>query len=217
MVEIKIGAIVESGGVEIGRIERVILDRDWYEVTHLVIKHGGGLNARHLLMPVNWMVRCDHNRVRIERSEEEISALTNFEVQHYVSLDHLDQEHLEHPRSKVKPSDWINYFVPLFANAFGDPFHTPGVLVTDQLLTPSESAIRRGINVESSDGHKLGEVHEVVLNEPDWRLSGIIMARGFVLKHPMRLPADWISKIERERIVLNRSKKQVVEWEKQRG
>jgi uncharacterized protein YrrD len=217
MIEIKIGVIVESGGEEIGRIERVILDREWYELTHLVIKHGGPLNPRHLLMPVSWVVRCEHDRVLIERTEDEISALPNFEIQHYVSLDNLDQEHLEHPRSKVKPSDWINYFVPIFANAFGEPFHTPGVLVTDQLLSPSESAIRRGISVESSDGHKLGEVHEIVLNEPDWRLSGIIIVRGIVLRHLMRLPADWISKIEKERIVLNRSKKQVVEWEKQRG
>jgi hypothetical protein len=43
------------------------------------------------------------------------------------------------------------------------------------------------------------------------------MARGFVLKHPMRVPADWIAKIERERIVLNRSKQQVEDWEKQQG
>jgi hypothetical protein len=31
------------------------------------------------------------------------------------------------------------------------------------------------------------------------------------------VPADWVAKIERERIVLNRSKKQVEDWEKQKG
>jgi sporulation protein YlmC with PRC-barrel domain len=217
MIEIKIGAIVENRGNEVGRIERVVLDREWYEVTHLVIKHGGPLNPRHILIPVDWVIASMPERVRIDRTEEEISALPNFEVQHYVNLEQLDQEHIEHPRSKVKPSDWINYFVPLFANAFGDPYHTPGVVVTDQMLTSSESVIRRGISVESCDGHKLGEVQEVLLSAPDWRLSAIIIARGFVLKHPMRMPADWIAKIERERILLNRSKKQVEEWEKQQG
>lgn len=217
MIEIKIGANIVSGEREVGRVERVVLDREWYEATHLVIKHGRPLNPKHLLMPVAWVAGAEHDRIRIDRTEEEINALPNFEVQHYVSLDHLDQEHLEHPRSKVKPSDWINYFVPLFANAFGDPYHTPGVIVTDQLLSPTESVIRRGINIESSDGHKVGEVQEVLLNEHDWRLSGIIIARGFVLKHPMRVPADWITKIERERIVLNRSKQQVLDWEKEPG
>ncbi|MBK9708743.1 MAG: PRC-barrel domain-containing protein [Acidobacteria bacterium] len=95
--------------------------------------------------------------------------------------------------------------------------HTPGVLVTDQLVTPSESTIKRGLAVESSDGHKMGEVQEVLLSEPEWRLSGIIIARGFVLKHPMRLPGDWIAMIERERIVLNRSREQVETWEKQQA
>ncbi len=217
MIEINIGASVESNGRDVGRIERVVLDRESYEATHLVIRQGGPLNPRHLLMPVGWVTGSEHSKVRIDRSEDEVTALPNFEVQHYVRLDQLDQEHSEHPRSKVKPADWINYFVPLIANAFGDPLHTPGVVVTDQLLSPSENAVRRGLPVESSDGHKLGEVQEVLLNETDWGLSGIIIARGFVLKHPMRVPADWVSMIERERIVLNRSKHQVVEWERQQG
>jgi hypothetical protein len=31
------------------------------------------------------------------------------------------------------------------------------------------------------------------------------------------VPADWVAKIEQERIVLNRSKKQVEDWERQKG
>jgi uncharacterized protein YrrD len=215
MIEINIGALVESNSREIGRIAWIVLDRESYEATHLVIKHGGRLSTHHMLMPVDWVIRSEKDKVKIDRSDDEIESLPNFEVQHYVRLDQLDQEHLEHPRSKVRPTDWINYFVPLFANAFGDPLHTPGVVVTDQLLSPSENAVSRGLPVESSDGHKLGEVQEMLLSEPDWVLSGIIIARGFVLKHPMRVPADWIAKIERKRIVLNRSKQQVEDWERQ--
>lgn len=214
MIEINIGASVENNGHEVGRIERVVLDREFYEATHLVIKRGT-LYPRHQVMPVDWVESAEHNKIRIDRADDEIESLPNFEVQHYTSLDQLDQESLERPRSKVKPADWINYFVPLFANAFGDPLHTPGVVVTEPLLSSSENAVRRGLPVESSDGHKLGEVHEVLLTQSDWGLSGIIMARGFVLKHPMRVPADWIAKIERERILLNRSKQQVEDWEKQ--
>jgi sporulation protein YlmC with PRC-barrel domain len=212
-MNINIGAPVTRGEQEIGKVDSIVLDRDLYEATHLVIKYGGSMNSRHLLMPVEWVSGTERGRINLERTDEELAALPNFEVQHYVRLDQLDEEHLEHPRSKVRPSDWINYFVPLFANAFGDPLHTPGVVVTDQILSPSESVIRRGINVESSDGHKIGVLQEVLLSEPDWRLSGIIIARGFVLKHPMRVPADWVAKVERERIVLNRLKKQVEEWE----
>lgn len=219
MLDIHIGVIVEkNNGEEIGRIECIVLDRDSYEATHLVVKQGRTLAARHILMPVEWVAgSTERDRIRIDQPDDEIAQLPNFELQHYVRLDMLDEEHEEHPRSKVKPADWINYFVPLLANAFGDPLHTAGVVVTDQLLTSSESAIRRGLNVESCDGHRLGEVQEVLLAEPDWALSGLIITRGFVLKHPMRVPADWVAKIERERIVLNRSKKQVVAWERQKG
>ncbi|HKX31901.1 MAG TPA: hypothetical protein VJ302_29715 [Blastocatellia bacterium] len=214
---INIGAPIDNGEHEIGNVEGVVLDRDEFEVTHLVVKGGKTVRTDHLLMPAEWVTGSDRGRIRIERKDDEIAALPSFEVRHYVRLDQLEEEHLEHPRSKVKPSDWINYFVPLFANAFGDPLHTPGVLVTDQLLSPSESIIRRGINVESSDGHKIGELHELLLSEPDWRLSGIIISWGFVLKHPMRVPADWLAKVERERIILNRSKKQVEDWQRQQS
>ena len=217
MLEINIGAEIESRGREIGRVEQVVLNRDSYEATHLVVKQGGLLNPRHLLMPFSWVVGSEHDRVLIDRTDEEISELPNFEMQHYVRLDQLDDERMEHPRSLIKPSDWINYVVPFVANAFGEPYHPPGVVVTDQLLSTSESAVNRGLPVESSDGHKVGEVHEVLLSQPEWRLSGIVITRGFVLKHPMRVPGDWVSSIERDRIVLNRSKQQVEDWERQQG
>jgi sporulation protein YlmC with PRC-barrel domain len=41
MIEIHIGATVESEGREVGRVERVVLDRDSNEATHLVVKYGG--------------------------------------------------------------------------------------------------------------------------------------------------------------------------------
>jgi uncharacterized protein YrrD len=217
MLEINIGATIESRGREVGRVEQVVLNRDSYEATHMVVKHGGLLNARHLLMPFAWVIGSEHDHVFIDRTEDEINALPNFEMQHYVRLDQLDEEQVEHPRSQIKPSDWINYVVPFVANAFGEPYHPPGVVVTDQLLSTSESAVNRGSPVESSDGHKVGEIHEVLLSQPEWRLSGIIITRGFVLKHPMRVPADWVTSIERDRIRLNRSKQQIEDWEKEQS
>jgi sporulation protein YlmC with PRC-barrel domain len=215
MLEINIGASVESNGQEVGRVERVVLDRGTYEATHLVLKHGGPLNSQHLLMPLNWVVNAEHDRVRIERTEEEMADLPSFEVQHYVSLDQLGQEQAESPRAKIKPLDWVNYLMPMVTHALGDPYQAPGVIVTDQMLAPSESAVERGAPVESSDGHKLGELHELLLSEPDWRLSGAIIARGFLMKHLMRVPADWVSRIERNRLVLNRTRQQVEDWERE--
>ncbi|HEY8462394.1 MAG TPA: PRC-barrel domain-containing protein [Blastocatellia bacterium] len=216
MLEINIGAAVKSQEREIGRVERIVLNRDSYEATHLVVKQGGFLHpARHALMPIDWVVGSGHDYVLIDRSEEEVAELPNFEMQHYVRLDQLDDERAQHPRSAIKPSDWINYVVPFVASAFGEPYRPPGVVVTDQLLSPSESAVSRGLQVESSDGHKVGEIHEVLLSAPDWRLSGIIITRGFVLKRPMRLPADWVAKIGRDRITLNRSRRQIEAWERQ--
>jgi uncharacterized protein YrrD len=217
MLEINIGATVESQGREIGRVECVVLNGDSYEATHLVVKQGGLLHPRHLLMPFDWVIGSEHDRVWIDRADDEVDELPNFEMQHYVRLDQLDDERARHPRSAIKPSDWINYVVPFVASAFGDPYHAPGVVVTDQLLSPSESVVNRGLPVESSDGHKVGEIHEILLSGPEWRLSGIVITRGFLLKHPMRLPADWVASIGRDRITLNRSRQQLEDWEQQQG
>jgi uncharacterized protein YrrD len=215
MIEIHIGATVESEGREVGRVERVVLDRDSNEATHLVIKYGGPLNARQVLMPLSWVARSEHNRVRINHSSAECENLPNYELQHYARLDELGQGELEHHRAKIKPADWINYVVPLVANAFGDPYHTPGVVVTDRLITPAENAVRRGLTVESRDGYKLGALQEVLLSEPDWRLSGVIIERGFIITHPMRIPADWVFSITSDRIILNRTREQVKSWERE--
>lgn len=214
MKEINIGAAVLSGNQEVGRVEQVVLNCEAYEASHLVVRCGGALQSQLRLMPIGWVMASEHNRIHIQHSEQELAALPNFELQHYVRLNQLDQEHLEHPRSKIKPADWINYFVPLVAHALGEPYDPPGVRVTDQLLSPSESAIRRGLPVESGDGYKVGEVNEVLFSEPDWRLSGVVIARGFIRTHPMKVPADWIVKITTDKIVLNRTKAQVQEWEK---
>lgn len=210
MKEINIGATVFSSQQELGRVEQIVLDCNAYEASHLVVKHAG----HHVLMPIAWVTGTEHNRVDINHSEEELAKLPNFETQHYARLDQLDEEHLEHPRSKIRPGDWINYFVPIVTRALGGSYNTPGVVVTDPLLSPSESAIRRGLPVESSDGHKVGEVQEVVFSEPDWRLSGVVIGRGFIRTHPMKVAADWIARIGSDKIVLNRSKAQVEQWEK---
>ena len=96
---------------------------------------------------------------------------------------------------------------------FAPQFHVHEHLSVENVLR----AVNRGLPVESSDGHKVGEIHEVLLSEPDWRLSGIVITRGFVLKHPMRVPADWVAKIGRDRIRLNRSRQQFEDWERQLG
>jgi sporulation protein YlmC with PRC-barrel domain len=215
MIEINIGAVVESEGREVGRVERVLLDRDSHEVTHLVLRRGGPLDAQQLLMPLGWVARAAHDRIRIERTAAELANLPRFEVQHYARLDELNRRELEQHRSQIKPADWVNYVVPLVANAFGDPYHTPGVVVTEQMLEPSERAIRRGLTVESSDGHKVGEVHEMLLSEPDRQLSGLVIGRGFVLTHDLCIPADWITRIETDRIVLNRLRRQVEDYERE--
>ncbi len=213
MIEINIGAAICSQGREVARVERVILDAESFEGTHLVIRHGNPLRPAHLLMPLQWVVGSEQGQVRIERGEEDLAALPAFEVQHYQSIDALEEA--ERPRSRIRPLDWVNYLVPMVTHSLGDPYSAPGVIVTEQLLAPSESAVGRGLPVESSDGHKVGEVHEILLSEPDWRLSGVIVARGIVRRHPMRLPGDWVARIARDRIVLNRTREQVETWEQE--
>lgn len=212
MIEIRIGAAVVSGNSEIGRIEQAILDHNTGEVTHLVIRHGGAFQARHIVMPLDWITAADAERVVIDHGEGELESLPNFEMRHYVSLDKLDEEHWEHPRARIRPADWIDYLVPLVANAFGDPLHTPGVVVTDQLLSATENAIPRGMAVESSDGHKVGEVLELLLGEPEMRVSGLIISHGLVPGQSARLPGDWIGTVQHDRILLNRTREQVTGW-----
>jgi uncharacterized protein YrrD len=215
MIEINIEAMVENGEEEIGVIERVILDHNSFEATHLVIRRGGSLHPRHILMPIDWIVSSTHDRLRIERSGGELEGLPNFETQHYVSLDHLDEEQWQHPRSRIRPTDWINYLVPLVANAFGDPYHTMGVVVTNQLMEATENAIGRGLPVESSDEEQVGEVAEVLLSKPDWRLSALVVACGAGrggTDRTLRVPADWIAIIQSDRIVLNRTSEQFESW-----
>lgn len=215
MREINIGAAVLSHGREVGQVEQVVLDCSTFEASHFVIKHGTALQSQLRLMPADWVTNAEHDCIHINRSDAELGALPNFEIQHYTRLDQLDEEQSDHPRSKIRPADWIYYFVPMLTHALGEPYSEPGVRVTEPMLSPSESAIRRGLPVESSDGQKVGEVKEILFSEPDWRLSGVIIGRGFIRTHPMRIAADWIARINAEKIVLNRSKAQVEEWEKQ--
>src|SRR5262249_61295151 len=95
--------------------------------------------------------------------------------------------------------------------------HPPAGAATAHLLPPPKRAVHGAWPDEASDGHRVGEFHEVLLSNPDWRLSGIIITRGFVLNPRMRVPADWVARIGRERITLNRSRQQLEDWERQQG
>jgi hypothetical protein len=72
-------------------------------------------------------------------------------------------------------------------------------------LSKGEVAISERTDVVGSDGHELGRVDEMLIDDEN-RIVGFVVKAGFVFKHDIRIPIAWVAGIAQDQIRLSETK-----------
>jgi uncharacterized protein YrrD len=212
MMKINIGANVECRGERVGTVKRLILDPTSFDLRQIVVGRGGLLTAREVLVPVERIYGAKDEVVTLDMSATELEALPDFEETVYVSLDRLDRDaSLQVPLSTIEPALTSFYFIPHAPL----PEEAPTVAgETVKHTEPGTCEINAGMEVYAGE-HKVGEISEVIVDSSDKRATGFVIERGWLFTHNVEIPADWVGTIEGRRIVLNRTKEQIEDLDKE--
>jgi sporulation protein YlmC with PRC-barrel domain len=194
--------VVDSTGKGVGTVSRLVLHRDSREVAGLVV-HQGVLDRREIVVPVG-KVAAYGDEVRLALRASELAGLDLFKGERLQAIpDHWDMPTGFDQREffLVGGGGWTEAVLP-FERTSPAVSGTPAyVRDKDAVAEPAEPDITSGMHVYSKDGHRVGDVEAVELDEASGRITRIIVRSGFLFGTETSIPASIIASVS-DRITL---------------
>jgi uncharacterized protein YrrD len=187
-------------GDRLGTLNRVIIDPNTREVTHIVIEKGLMFTTSKVI-PIDRIDPHSQEKITLNSSEQDLSQFDDFEEAHYVDLDTT-----EYPGSDVTNSFWYPPVDYVWWRS-GMPAMTPPPPVytvrTTQNIPEGTVALEEGAKVISADDKHVGSIEQLVVDPQDKRVSHFIIGEGLLFKERKLIPVTWISTIGEKEVRLS--------------
>ena len=192
--------VYSSQGERLGTLNRVIIDPNSREVTHIVIEKG-------LLFTTNKVVSIDRvnkeneDRIVLTPVAQDLEQLDDFEESHYVNLDDTD-----YPGSDVTTSFWyppVDYAWWRSGVSLGTPPMPVYAVRTTQNIPEGTVALEEGAQVVSADNKDVGNIEQLVVDSQDNRITHFVVSAGLLFKERKLIPVTWISTIGEQKVRLS--------------
>jgi len=207
-MKLELGTSIRCADGATRELVDVVIDSSSSRVTHLVIRP-----AQHAedarLVPISLASRA-------EDGESEISLncgaadLERFDPVHKFEILRAGERPNEDPKWDVGVEDIVvapNYSPTAFGDYGGSV--DSDVTISYDRVPKGEIELRHASSVYSADGHHLGSVDAVVVDDDD-RLTHLLLERGHLWwKREVALPADSISKFESDMLTLGLTKREL--------
>ena len=193
-------SVYSADGKEIGRIDRVVIDPNTKEVTHVVVRKGL-LFVEDKVLPVDLFASSSEDRATLKENATDLQDFPNFEEQYYINAQEEEVPSEAVPGYYPGPLYWYPpYGYPPMA--FPGYIAPPYVVETQRNIPEGTIPLKEGAEVISSDDQHAGNVEEI-LTEPDSeRITHLVISKGLLLKKEKLVPSTWISNVEENRVYL---------------
>ena len=195
-------SVYTAEGDKVGEIERVVLDPETREVTHVIVEKGF-LFTVDKVVPVSLVGVTTEDRVTLREDAGELEALPDFVKTDYVPV--ISQE------AEISEGGAVYWYPPIGAQwgaaggygpQYGYPPIPPYVVKTERRIPEGTVALEEGARVISKGGEHVGDV-EAVLTDPEAdRVTHLVISKGFLLTEEKLIPTSWISTVMSDEIHL---------------
>lgn len=187
MSEFRVGATIRGTDGDLGKLDALVIDPTSHAVTHLVVSHDR-LGPR-VLVPESVVRAATPDVVEVDLDEAALDASERFDAPNY----------------NVPGEDWEHANMAFDPDAlFLEPYATPmdgWVLTSHERIPKGEVTIRRGSEVFSSDGTKVGHVDEFLVDPADGHITHIVLREGVIRHRDVVVPVGSAA-LEEDRVVL---------------
>jgi uncharacterized protein YrrD len=175
---------------QVGRIERVVIDPNTKQVTHLVTHKGSllGEEVQDKVVPVEEIVTGEKERISLRVNADQFARMPNFQEMHYVVV---NEEELA--RGSDNRSTWFTptlYHNPPYEKEFSDLAYT---VETETHIPEGTIAVEEGAKVVTSDNKSIGNVEQVLTDPATNRATHFLVSHGLLHKEKKLLPVEWIA------------------------
>ncbi|MFN2284994.1 MAG: PRC-barrel domain-containing protein [Anaerolineae bacterium] len=186
---------------KVGEIERVVLDPQTKEITHLIVRKGF-LFTEDKVVPIDMVNSTKEDRITL-KSTEDLEALPDFEQEQYVKVTSVEPTY---PYRKGDAHAYYWYPVPGFASWRTQPLPSQGrpnyVIETWQNIPDGTVALKEGANVVTVDNKHVGDVERIFATPERERATHLLISKGLFLKEKKVVPTSWIKQVTEDQVYL---------------
>ncbi|MDX1416179.1 MAG: PRC-barrel domain-containing protein [Candidatus Promineifilaceae bacterium] len=196
-MQVKIGAdVITENGEQVGRVDRVVIDPESKEVTHLVVEKGF-LFTEDKVVPVSMIAPAAEAKITLKEDAGDLARLPDFEESHYVPA---KKTTMSSGVTKIKSEDNLYYAYPPLGTLWSGSAIEAGtqahhVEETRRNIPEDTIALKEGAKVISSDNEHVGDIERVFTSPFDDKVTHILLSQGFILKEEKLVPVSWIRNI----------------------
>jgi sporulation protein YlmC with PRC-barrel domain len=207
-MKLELGTTIRCADGASRELVDVVIDSSSSSVTHLVIRPPEDAEAARLV-PIALASQAEpdgQTEISLSCSAQE---LERFDPVHKFEILHAGERPNEDPKWDVGVEDIVvtpNYSPTGFGDYAGSL--DSDVTVSYDRVPKGEIELRHASAVYSADGHHLGSVDGVVVDDND-RLTHLLLERGHLWwKREVELPADTIAKFQSDMLTLGVTKRE---------
>lgn len=212
--------VYTADGDEVGTIDRVVLNPQSNEVSHIVVRQGW-LFTEDRVVPTELIDRAIADRIQLRADVQKLDELPLFEEAHYVPPGEAPADAA--PVATASPLFW---YPPMgaawsgyYTGHYGYPL-APYVTYVERNIPEGTVGLKEGANVVSLDGENVGSVERVFTNNELNRATHLLITEGWFFKEKRSIPVDWIRRVDDNKIHLAVNAdtlKQVPEYQQESG
>jgi sporulation protein YlmC with PRC-barrel domain len=199
-MEIPLQAQVECEDGVYGRSVFVLINPVLDNVTHLVVK-GDSFPYTEYIVPVELVSETIVNTIRLRCSKAELEKMDPF-IKTTLIEEKASGANFGYRGERYGMGSY--YYLP-----YVDPEMTVQVPVEHRQIPQGELAVRRGTNVEATDGY-VGHVDEFVVNPKNGHITHLVMREGHLWgQKEVIIPISAISDTRDDTVFLTLDKQQI--------
>lgn len=213
-MELKKKADVYSpDGEKLGTIERVVLDPQTKEVTHIVVDKGLFF-TEDKLVPISLLGPTTEERVTLREGDYRFEDLPPFRETEFVRAEvetpktrevPPEQPHKALTARPIRPYYWVPPVGIGWWIGLGYPrgIYSEFVRTREINIPEGTVALEEGAQVHGSKDEPVGNIEEVLTDAKTDRVTHLVISKGLILKEKKLIPASWVQSILADRVFLS--------------
>jgi uncharacterized protein YrrD len=208
-VEFRNGAlVVTADGQDVGRVDRVVLNPQTRQITHIVVRQGL-LFSEDKLVPIGLVASATEDRVTLKAAADRLGELELFEETHYAPLSDEERALAGYSGSAYPPP--LYYYPPALLTgiaypadvAIPPPAGEAKVIGTERNTPVDTIALQEGARILNVNDEEVGTVERVISNDHTRQITHLVLAQGLIFRHRRLIPIAWVQIIHEDVVRLN--------------
>ena len=192
MIDLPTKAEVHCSDGVVGISTYIIVNPINHQMTHLVVKKLLPPSTE-VLVPVDQVEETTPDMIRLKCSRNDVGMMKPFEVEEYI---------------RTKMPDYLNwpYVLPV---GFYPEVAVKYMPVKHQNIAMGEVAVRRGAQVEATDGY-VGLVDELLINSNNMQVTHLVLRERHIFKNrEITIPVSQINRVDEHTVYLKLDRQSV--------